>query len=199
MRAPGGAHRARPERQDQPQIGVRPEELLLSRSAAGLPDQPVQIADRGRGRSHWSTCRRRDGARRNRAAPSRAGRRKLLHDQHADHVARRPQSLRCSADGDRQRGRICARPRTRRPSWQAAHHPALPRHLRRRHGEGSLARRREHLGAQTGRRFGHALRDQEPQLDPLHRPGDRARSAAPDRRHRGRRHDRAGDAAVRSG
>ena len=45
----------------------------------------------------------------------------------------------------------------------------------------------------------HALRDQERQLDPLHRPGDRARGAAADRDHRGRRHDRAGDAAVRSG
>ena len=45
----------------------------------------------------------------------------------------------------------------------------------------------------------HPLRDQERQLDPLHRPGGRARGAAPDRNHRGRRHDRAGDAAVRSG
>ena len=33
----------------------------------------------------------------------------------------------------------------------------------------------------------HALRDQERQLDPLHRPGDRGRGAPPDRRHRGRR------------
>ena len=31
---------------------------------------------------------------------------------------------------------------------EAAHHPALPRHLRRRHGEGQPARRRERLGAQ---------------------------------------------------
>ena len=45
----------------------------------------------------------------------------------------------------------------------------------------------------------HALRDQERQLDPLHRPGDRGRGAPADRRHRGRRRDRAGDAAVRSG
>ena len=43
----------------------------------------------------------------------------------------------------------------------------------------------------------HALRDQERQLDPLHRPGHRGRGAPPDRHHRGRRHDRAGDAAVR--
>ncbi len=46
MRRAGGAHRARPEREDQSEVGVRPEELFLSRSAAGLPDQPVQVADR---------------------------------------------------------------------------------------------------------------------------------------------------------
>ena len=37
--------------QDQSPVGVRPEELFLSGSAAGLSDQPVQIADRRRGRS----------------------------------------------------------------------------------------------------------------------------------------------------
>ena len=35
---------------------------------------------------------------------------------------------------------------------QAAHDPALSRHLRRRHGEGQPARRRQRLGAQAGRR-----------------------------------------------
>ena len=44
----------------------------------------------------------------------------------------------------------------------------------------------------------HALRDQERQLDPLHRPGDRERGAPADRHPRGWRHDRPGDAAVRS-
>ena len=38
-------------------LGLRPEELLLSRPAAGLSDQPVQEPDRRRGRGH----RRRDG------------------------------------------------------------------------------------------------------------------------------------------
>ena len=37
------------EGQGQSQFGIRPQELLLSGSAAGLPDQPVQIADRRRG------------------------------------------------------------------------------------------------------------------------------------------------------
>ena len=40
--------------------------------------------------------------------------------------------------------------------------------------EGSLARRRQRLGAPAGRAARHALRDQERQLDPLHRPGHRA-------------------------
>ena len=63
MRAPGGAHRARAEGADQPQIGVRPQELFLSGPAAGLPDQPIQIADRGRGRGRGRHAGRRDGAR----------------------------------------------------------------------------------------------------------------------------------------
>ena len=53
--------------------------------------------------------------------------------------------------------------------------------------KGHLARRRERIGAPAGRRAGHALRDQEPQFDPLHRPGDRARGVAADRNRRGRR------------
>ncbi len=49
----------------------------------------------------------------------------------------------------------------------------------------------------TGRTARYPLRDQECQLDPIHRPGDRARGAAADRRHRGRRHDHPGDAPGR--
>ena len=52
MRAPGGPHRPRPEGRDQPALGLRPQELLLPRPAAGLPDQPVQEPDRRRGRGH---------------------------------------------------------------------------------------------------------------------------------------------------
>jgi hypothetical protein len=50
MRQAGGAHRPRPEGADQPALDLRPQELLLSRPAAGLPDQPVQGSDRRRGR-----------------------------------------------------------------------------------------------------------------------------------------------------
>ena len=81
---------------------------------------------------------------------------------------------------------------------QAAHDPALSRHLRRGHGEGQPAGRRECLGAPARRAARHPLRDQERELHPLHRAGDRARGAPADRRPGGRRPDRAGDAAVRS-
>ena len=45
----------------------------------------------------------------------------------------------------------------------------------------------------------HALRDQERQFHPLHRPGDRGRGAPADRDHRGWRQDRPGNAPVRPG
>ena len=45
----------------------------------------------------------------------------------------------------------------------------------------------------------HALRDQEPELVPLHREGDQLRGRAADRDPRGRRQDRPGNAPVRSG
>ena len=45
---------------------------------------------------------------------------------------------------------------------QAALDPAHHRHLRRQHGAGLAARRRERLGAPAGRGTGHPLRDQEP-------------------------------------
>ena len=81
--------------------------------------------------------------------------------------------------------------------FEAAHHPALPRHLGRRHGEGQPARRRQRLGEEARRQARHALRDQERQLHPLHRPGHRDRGAPPDRHSRRRRQDQPGDAAVR--
>ena len=142
-----------------------------------------------------------DGERhgRHRAAASRAGRRQVAARPAPDDVLRRSQPLRRRADGDRvEAGHPLGRGGQGLRD-QAALDPALSRHLRRRHGEGQPARRRQRVGAQARRAARHALRDQERQLDPLHRPGDRARGAPPDRDHRGRRHDRPGDAAVRSG
>ena len=81
----------------------------------------------------------------------------------------------------------------------AARAGALARHLRRQHA-GRLFRCDANV--RCAPRVGqarHALRDQEPQLLPLPRAGDRVRGAAPDRDPGGRRHDPPGDAAVRSG
>ena len=65
---PGDPHRPRAEGADQPQVGLRPEELFLSRPAAGLPDLAVQAADRRRGHGH------RFGRPRSRRASSRTSR-----------------------------------------------------------------------------------------------------------------------------
>ena len=75
MRQASDPHRARAEGEDQSQVGVRPQELFLSRPAAGLPDQPVQVADRRRRRGDRRSRGRRGRHRRHRAAASRAGRR----------------------------------------------------------------------------------------------------------------------------
>jgi aspartyl-tRNA(Asn)/glutamyl-tRNA(Gln) amidotransferase subunit B len=48
-RAPGGALRQGHRRRDRRALGVRAQELLLSGSAQGLPDQPVRAAGGGQG------------------------------------------------------------------------------------------------------------------------------------------------------
>ena len=179
-------------------LGVRPEELFLSRPAAGLSDQPVQIADRGRGRGRGGDAGRRGRHHRHRAAASGAGRRQVAARPASQHERHRSQPLGRRADGDRVEARPALVGGGQGLLRQAPLDPALSRHLRRRHGEGQPARRRQRLGAKAGRAARHPLRDQERQFDPLRRPGDRARGAPPDRDHRGRRHDRSGDPAVRS-
>ena len=179
---------------------LRPQELLLSRPAAGLSDLAIQAADRRRGRGRRRPCRRRD-----RHASASSG-----------CTSSRTPASRCTTSTptmsfvDLNRSgvalmEIVSRPDIRSSEEARAYltklrtHPPLPRHLRRRHGEGQPPRRRQRLGAPPGRAARHALRDQERQLDPLRRPGDRARGAPPDRYPRGWRHDRAGDAALRPG
>ena len=75
-------------------------------------------------------------------------------------------------------------------SAQAAHHPALSRHLRRQHGGRLHARRRERVGAQAWRAVSHALRGEERQLGALRHAGDRGGGEAAGRgvgkRRRGR-------------
>ena len=80
---------------------------------------------------------------------------------------------------------------------QAAHHPALSRHLRRQHGGRLHARRRQRVGAQARRTVPHALRGEERQLGALRHAGDRGRGEAAGRGVGSGRHRRAGDPAVR--
>ncbi len=82
-------------------------------------------------------------------------------------------------------------------SAQAALDPALSRHLRRQHGGGLDALRRQRLGAPSGRALRHALRDQERQLGALCDAGDRVRGAPPGRVARGRRQGGAADPLLR--
>ncbi len=198
MRRPGRPDRPRPQREDQPAQRLRPEELLLPGPAAGLPDLAVQAAGGGRRHRHGGHAGRRADRRRHRAAPSGAGRRQVDPRPARHDELGRPQPVRRGADGDRVEARPPHGRRGQGVRLQAPDDPALSRHLRRRHGERQSPRRRERFGAAPRRAARYPLRDQERQLDPLPRHGDRIRGAAAGRRHRGRRHDRAGDAAVRS-
>ena len=136
LRPAGGADRPRAEREDQSALGVRPQELFLSGSAAGLPDQPVQIADRGRGRGGGGTFGRRDRDHRHRAAASGAGRRQVAARPQPDPILCRPQPGGRRADGDRLQARYPLLGASQGLCDKAALDPALSRHLRRRHGKG---------------------------------------------------------------
>ncbi len=91
---------------DQPQIGLRPEELLLSGPAAGLSDLAVQAADRRRGHrdgiGRAGPRRQFRGHRdRHRAAAPGAGRRQVDARPAPDHVLCRSEPFGRGADGDR--------------------------------------------------------------------------------------------------
>ena len=204
MRAPGGANRARAEGAGQLEVGLRPEELFLSRPAAGLSDIAVQATDRRRGQGHRLGRARLEGQfrryrGRHRTAASRTGRGQVDARPASDMSYRRSQPVRRGADGDRVEAGHALGRRGARLRHQAQDDTALSRHLRRQHGRGVATCRRQRLGAPSGRAVRYALRDQERQLHPFHRPGDRLRGAAADRGHRGRRDRRPGNAAVRSG
>ena len=106
---------------------------------------------------------------------------KSLHDQHPTQVVYRSQPLRRGADGNRQRAGSAQPGGSRRLSAQAAHDPALSRHLRRQHGGRLHARRRERFGAQARRAVPHALRGEERELDALRHAGGGGRGEAADR------------------
>ena len=197
LRRAGGAHRPRPQGGDQPQVGVRPEELFLRRPARRLSDLAVHPADRRQGHHHARPAGGREAPCRHHAPAPGAGRRQEPARPASDQELHRSQPLRHCADGDRVGARHALVGRGCRVLEEAALDPALSRHLRRQHGGRLHALRRQRLGAQARRRARHALRDQERELDPLRPAGDRIRGAAPDRDHRGRRRHQAGDAALR--
>ena len=140
----------RPQGAHQPDLGVRPQELLLSGPAAGLPDLAVQEPDRRRGRGGGQR-RRRDAEGRHRAPAPGAGRRQVDPRPASGILLRRSQPLGRGADGDRLQARHALGQAGAGLCHEAALHPALSRHLRRRHGEGQPARRRQRLGAPAGR------------------------------------------------
>ena len=159
LRRAGGADRSRAQGHDQPALGVRPQELFLSRPAAGLSDLAVQAAGRGGGGGDRRPARRRQRRGRDRAAPSRAGCRQIAPRPAPWPQLRRSQPVRRRADGDR----VAAGPALGRGGQglcqQAAHHHALSRHLRRQHGGGLAAGRRQCLGAPSrASRSGRAAR-----------------------------------------
>ena len=173
---PGGAHRHGARGADQPLVALRPEELFLRRSAAGLSDQPALPPDRRRGRDRASIC---EGGATKTIGIERihveqdAG--KLMHDQHPT----------CSYVDLNRSGvalmEIVSRPDMRSPEEAGAYvrklqiDPALCRLAataiwsRARCAPTSTCQR-----AQAGRRVRHPHRDQERQFGPLHHGGDRA-------------------------
>ncbi len=173
----GHGHRQRPALR-HPSLHVPPEELLLSGPGQGLPDQPVRRADQ-RGRLA-RPARRVPG--RHRACPHGGGhrqddpRRRLGPDPRGRLLAGRLQPLRRPAGRDRER----PRPAHLRPGPglrdRAAGHPGGVGRLRRQDGGGVDAGRRQRLGPPRLRRpVRDPLRDQEPELGALPRPGHRVR------------------------
>ena len=82
---------------------------------------------------------------------------KSLHDRHPDILLCRSQPLRRRVDGNRVETRSAFGRRSQGLYFQTAVDPALPRHLRRRHGEGQPARRRQRVGTPARRAARHAL------------------------------------------
>ncbi len=114
-RAHGREVRPRGRRDHAPQVGVRAQELLLSGSAEGLPDQPVRAAHRREG--HWTSCSR--TARRRRIGITRAHLEedagKSLHEGLPEAVRHRPQPRRHAAASKSSPSPTCARRRRRWP------------------------------------------------------------------------------------
>ena len=188
-------------RDDPPRVAVRPQELLLSGPAQGLPDLAVRPAVLNRRSDHDRHAPGREGGP-PRADPSRGGRRQApprhaVRGRPQGRLARGLEPRRCAA----RRDRLGARPSLARGGGGLPDGAPPPRplhgRLRRRHGEGQPPLRRQRLDAPFGDRAAlDAGGDQERQLDPLRREGHRARDREAGRGRRPRREDRPGDASL---
>ena len=112
--AHGGEVRPRHRRRGCAAFGVRAQELLLSGSAQGLPDQPVRAAHRRERASRHRARRRREEAHRHHARAPRRGRGQVAARRIAEAVRHRSEPRRHAAHRDRLRARSCAR---RRRPW----------------------------------------------------------------------------------
>ncbi len=202
--------RPRGRRAHRAAVDLRAQELLLSRPAEGLPDQPVRDAGgagrrgrvlRRRRRAQGGADARAPGGRRRQVAARRRERGRCDRRRAARVpgrvVGNRPEPRRHAAARDRHRARHALERRGGRVRARAARARRLARHLRRQHAGRELPLRRQRVGAPAGRAVRHPARDQEPEQLPLHAAGDRLRGAVADRPDRGRRHGAAGDGAVR--
>ncbi len=182
-----------------PPLGVRAQELLLSRPAEGLPDQPVRAA--GRAGGHRSTsCSRTARAKRigiTRAHLEEDAGKSLHEDFHGlsgiDLNRAGTPLLEIVSEPDMRSAKEAV-------AYMKKIH-TLVRYLEICDGnmqEGSFrcdanVSVRPHGPGEVR----HARRDQEPEFVPLRRAGDQVRGRAPDRADRGRRQGGAGDAPVR--
>ena len=185
---------------------LRAQELLLSRPAEGLPDQPVRGPALRPGHVRHPDRRRR-GNGRHRARASRGGRgedgargRRDRPERRRRLLARRLQPRRDAADRDRERAGPPLGRRGRPLPAPAAADDRRARRLRRGDGEGHAARGRERLGAKAwGGGLPAPLGAQEHELVHVHPPRHRGGGPRADRGVRARRGDRAVDVRLRPG
>src|SRR3989304_2316952 len=116
-------------------LGIRAQELFLSRPAQGLPDQPVRAADRSQGPYHHRRRRRGEGHWRH-ARASGGRRRQILARGFSRHDRHRSQPRRHAVARDRLRTGPAPTEGSRGLSQETARTRALPRDLRGQHAGG---------------------------------------------------------------
>ncbi|KAF1858490.1 hypothetical protein Lal_00015007 [Lupinus albus] len=189
--------------EDRAALRLRAQELLLPRPAEGLPDQPVRRTRRAGRQPHVRVREGRQAGDEDRQPdprPPRGRRRQVAARGLPRHERHRPEPRRHAAAGDRLRAGNPQRRGSRRLREGAARPRDVAGRLRRQHAGRFVPLRRQRVRApRRPEGIRHALRDQEPELVPLHGRSDPLRSAAPDRADRGRRPGRAGHAPVGPG